>query len=63
MSREMSPRDRKLTLAAAIDKLGAVRDTSDPSRWCYHAEETESWWSVTEDALLRFMEIYDETPD
>jgi hypothetical protein len=57
--KEYDARDRKLTLAVAIEKLRAVRDPNDETRWAYYAEETESWWSVTPDSLLCFVEALD----
>jgi hypothetical protein len=50
----MSIKDRKLFIAAAIELLGATRDNESentPGRWKYYAEETQSYWSVTGDAL------------
>lgn len=55
----MTPRDRKLALGTAVEKLGAIRDPHDATRWAYYADETESWWSVSEASLLRFVEVLD----
>lgn len=54
-----TPKDRKLAIADAVEYLGAFRDPSEPDRWVYLAEETESYWSVTEEALLELASMFD----
>lgn len=51
-----TPKDRKLAIAEAVEALHAVPDPYEAGRWAYFADETRSWWSVTEESLLRFVE-------
>lgn len=55
MKKEMTKQDRALAIAAALEYLKPMRvkrDPDDNGRWVYFAEETDSWWSVSSDALV-----------
>ena len=47
----MNKQQKAFALSAGIARLNAQRDLANPGRWKYFAEETRSWWSVTEAAL------------
>ena len=49
----MSARDKAIAALAAV-KIGA--DVSTSHSHAYYAEETQTWWLVTEDALARLGE-------
>lgn len=43
---------RQTDLERGIERLSAEPDPQQPGRWIYFAEETRSWWSVSEEAVV-----------